>query len=387
MTAFGLDPDDDSRDPATPVGIGNTAGTAVVAAHHDDGMNPRGDRGRTYHPRPYADYTGYVPVNTAYALTDPTRWQPALGPHQRRVGGGPGDKGVYTVQQFLTPSCGWSPPHLPGPRRLPPRAARPPRPRCPRRLPRRGRRGPGRLGRPERRTEGQGRVLRTFTGLPHLGPPRRRPRPRPGPGRLGPPLRHHRPGPLRQPHRRLAPQTRPRRRTPLQRRPPRPRRHPGHRLGRPRPGHRHRPARRPVERLPPPGSHPEYPLRLHHPVLRPGPGRPPLPRRRHPRLDPRHPRRHHPDRTRPRPRRRPQTDLGDLDRLRERLRRQPRLGRRRLPRHRPALHPLRRPVRRPRPRLHPAPHRRGHRALTPAPATGGNHGHAGARPAGEEDSR
>ncbi|WP_328935976.1 MULTISPECIES: DUF6851 domain-containing protein [unclassified Streptomyces] len=103
MTAFGLDPDDDSRDPATPVGIGNTAGIAVVAAHHDDGMNPRGDRGRAYHPRPYADYTGYAPVNTAYALTDPTRWQPALGPHQRRVGGGPGDKGVYTVQQFLTP--------------------------------------------------------------------------------------------------------------------------------------------------------------------------------------------------------------------------------------------------------------------------------------------
>lgn len=133
MTAFGLDPDDDSRDPATPVGIGNTAGIAVVAAHHDDGMNPRGDRGRAYHPRPYADYTGYAPVNTAYALTDPTRWQPALGPHQRRVGGGPGDKGVYTVQQFLTPSCGWSPlsptrtpPPSPSPR--PPTSIPPPRP-------------------------------------------------------------------------------------------------------------------------------------------------------------------------------------------------------------------------------------------------------------------
>lgn len=104
MTAFGLDPDDDSQDPTTPVGIGNTAGKAVVAAHHDDGMNHRGDHdGRTYSALPYADYTGYTPVNTAYELTDPTRWQPALGPHQRRVGGGPGDKGVYTVQQFLTP--------------------------------------------------------------------------------------------------------------------------------------------------------------------------------------------------------------------------------------------------------------------------------------------
>lgn len=103
MTALGLDPDDESEDPATPVGIGNIAGKAVVAARRDDGMNHRGDKGRTYNGRPYADYTGYRPVNTAYELTDPSRWQPALGPHQRRAGGGPGDKGIFAVQQFITP--------------------------------------------------------------------------------------------------------------------------------------------------------------------------------------------------------------------------------------------------------------------------------------------
>ncbi|MDG9720192.1 DUF6851 domain-containing protein [Streptomyces sp. DH24] len=103
MAAIGLNPDDESEDPTTPVGIGNLAGKAVVAARLHDGMNHLGDKGRVYNGRPYADYTGYAPVNTAYELRDPSRWQPALGPHQRRVGGGPGDKGIFTVQQFATP--------------------------------------------------------------------------------------------------------------------------------------------------------------------------------------------------------------------------------------------------------------------------------------------
>ena len=103
MTAFGLDPDDESLDPATPAGIGNIAGRAIVEARVHDGMNQLGDEGRTYNGRPYDDYTGYQPVNTAYDLVDPSRWQPALGPHRRRVGGGPGDKGIFTVQRFATP--------------------------------------------------------------------------------------------------------------------------------------------------------------------------------------------------------------------------------------------------------------------------------------------
>ena len=85
MTDFNLDPDDRSTDPTTPVGIGNTAGQGARQARLYDGINQTGD---------YKDTTGYAPVNTAFELRDPTRWQPGL----RRQG-----IGVYTVQQFVTP--------------------------------------------------------------------------------------------------------------------------------------------------------------------------------------------------------------------------------------------------------------------------------------------
>jgi hypothetical protein len=107
MTAVGLDPDDTSEDRTSPVGIGNLAGKAVIAATERDGMNQLGNEGRKYHGRPYADYTGYRPVNTAYELTNPSRWQPKLGTHQRRLARpGRGDKGIFTVQQFVTPQMG-----------------------------------------------------------------------------------------------------------------------------------------------------------------------------------------------------------------------------------------------------------------------------------------
>jgi hypothetical protein len=103
LIALGLDPSDESEDPTSPVGIGNLAGKGVVAARVRDGMNLRGDEGRRYNPRPFADYTGYRPVNTAFALVNPSRWQPQLTPHRRRLGAGAGDKGVFTVQHFVTP--------------------------------------------------------------------------------------------------------------------------------------------------------------------------------------------------------------------------------------------------------------------------------------------
>ena len=85
MTDFNLDPNDTSTDPTTAVGIGNIAGTGAHQARLYDGINQTGD---------YIDTTGYAPVNTAFELRDPTRWQPGL----RRQG-----IGVYTVQQFVTP--------------------------------------------------------------------------------------------------------------------------------------------------------------------------------------------------------------------------------------------------------------------------------------------
>ena len=103
MTALGLDPDDTSEDPTTPAGIGTIAGRSAVAARTRDGMNFLGDEGRSYHGQAFDDYTGYRPVNTAYELTDPTRWQPAIQPHRRRAGGGPGDKGTFAIQRFVTP--------------------------------------------------------------------------------------------------------------------------------------------------------------------------------------------------------------------------------------------------------------------------------------------
>jgi hypothetical protein len=79
MKSVGLDPDNVSRDTTTAVGIGNLAGWGVVAAREHDGMNQLGDEGgRTYNRRPYADYTGYKPFNTAYDLLDASRWQPNL---------------------------------------------------------------------------------------------------------------------------------------------------------------------------------------------------------------------------------------------------------------------------------------------------------------------
>ena len=98
LTSVGLDPDNTSTDTTTPIGIGNVAGMAVAAAREHDGMNQLGDEGgRQYNRRPYADYTGYKPVNTAYELIDAGRWQPNVGTK--------GD-GLFQIQQFVTPQWG-----------------------------------------------------------------------------------------------------------------------------------------------------------------------------------------------------------------------------------------------------------------------------------------
>jgi hypothetical protein len=95
LADVGLDPDDAREDTTTAIGLGNLAGRAVVAARERDGMNQLGDEGeQTSDRHPYADYLGYRPVNTAYELRDPSRWQPAI------VTMG---NGIFRVQHFLTP--------------------------------------------------------------------------------------------------------------------------------------------------------------------------------------------------------------------------------------------------------------------------------------------
>ncbi|HEY5834546.1 vanadium-dependent haloperoxidase [Streptomyces sp.] len=79
MESVGLDPDDDQENTTTPIGIGNLAGNTVVKARLHDGMNQLGDEGGvTYNRKPYADWTGYKPVNSAYQLNDPSHYQPGI---------------------------------------------------------------------------------------------------------------------------------------------------------------------------------------------------------------------------------------------------------------------------------------------------------------------
>lgn len=95
LAGVGLDPDDGGENLATAVGIGNAAGRGVVEGRERDGMNQLGDEDdRTHNRVPYADYTGYRPLNSAYRLRRAGRWQPDL----QRQG-----LGIYKVQQFVTP--------------------------------------------------------------------------------------------------------------------------------------------------------------------------------------------------------------------------------------------------------------------------------------------
>lgn len=75
MIEFGLDPDDHSLDPTTPVGIGNLAAKNVIEGRLHDGANQIGDMPGS-DGKLYSDYTGYAPLNTADVLTDIRRWQP-----------------------------------------------------------------------------------------------------------------------------------------------------------------------------------------------------------------------------------------------------------------------------------------------------------------------
>lgn len=66
MRALGYDPTDSSTDVTTPQGIGNVVSFAITSSRHSDGSNQLNN---------YADTTGYMPVNTADVVTDPSQWQ------------------------------------------------------------------------------------------------------------------------------------------------------------------------------------------------------------------------------------------------------------------------------------------------------------------------
>ncbi|MBC6468325.1 DUF6851 domain-containing protein [Actinomadura alba] len=98
MQSAGLDPNDTKEDPTTPSGLGILAAKNALAARKNDGSNRDGDEGgRKYNRQPYADYTGYKPVNSANELRNPSRWQPNTFSTNLFV---------FTGQEFALPQFG-----------------------------------------------------------------------------------------------------------------------------------------------------------------------------------------------------------------------------------------------------------------------------------------
>lgn len=91
----GLNPDTNPLDLTESCAIGIATADAMLAVREQDGMNQLGTvNANPYQPTPYADYTGYAPVNSAFELNNPSRWQPAIFTNLY---------GTATVQQFITP--------------------------------------------------------------------------------------------------------------------------------------------------------------------------------------------------------------------------------------------------------------------------------------------
>ena len=97
LRSFGYDPaaavPSLTGGPTSPAAIGTLASIAVLDYRHRDGSNQLGDRA----PGAYADYTGYLPVNTADSVVDPNHWQPL------KVADG---QGVVTIQKCALPQWG-----------------------------------------------------------------------------------------------------------------------------------------------------------------------------------------------------------------------------------------------------------------------------------------
>jgi hypothetical protein len=81
MGELGYDPEAVGPE-GSPGAVGVLAARAVLAFRHGDGANQLGDLGRGpgQLAEPYADWTGYRPVNDLMRLVDPNRWQPLPTP-------------------------------------------------------------------------------------------------------------------------------------------------------------------------------------------------------------------------------------------------------------------------------------------------------------------
>jgi len=90
LAELGFNPANASKDPSSPVGIGNLMAAAVLEFCHKDGSNQLGDLGGS---GPYTDYTDYQAVNFPEELIDAGRWQPLRSE-------------TGAVQRFLSPHWG-----------------------------------------------------------------------------------------------------------------------------------------------------------------------------------------------------------------------------------------------------------------------------------------
>jgi hypothetical protein len=106
MAHLGYGPADATTDLGSPAGVGTVACDSVLSFRHRDGANQLGDEPGGTPGVPYADYTGYRPVNQPMDLTqpfdpatvhDPTRWQPLRYPDAR---------GVLVTPAFIAPHWG-----------------------------------------------------------------------------------------------------------------------------------------------------------------------------------------------------------------------------------------------------------------------------------------
>ncbi|MFY7929458.1 MAG: vanadium-dependent haloperoxidase [Oligoflexus sp.] len=70
----GFEPKLDTKDPSSPIGVGNMVAAALIDARRYDGSNSDGSEVGS-NGKPYSDYTFYSPRNTVDKIFDPDRWQ------------------------------------------------------------------------------------------------------------------------------------------------------------------------------------------------------------------------------------------------------------------------------------------------------------------------
>jgi len=74
MIELGYDPNNNSMDPLTPIGVGNLAANSVIEARKNDGSNQYGENPAAANS--YGDYTAYLPENTPDKNLNLAHWQP-----------------------------------------------------------------------------------------------------------------------------------------------------------------------------------------------------------------------------------------------------------------------------------------------------------------------